>query len=121
MRYGTRGVCSMRRQCSDLRRWETSSGAGVVTITRRAWMVRVVVALAAPSLSLAWPRSAAVAQMVSKPRERAIIRINVWDLLDHEPTLPLPVRQRRDALWKYYQELGGDFLWLGSRRSNEFL
>ena len=109
----------MRRQCSD--RWETSSGAGVVTTTRRAWVVRFAVALAALSLSLAWQISDAVAQIVSTPRELAIIRINVLDLLDHEPSLPLPVRQRRDALWKYYQELGGELLWLGSRRSNEFL
>jgi len=84
-------------------------------------MVRFAVALAALSLSLAWQMSDAVAQIVSTPRELAIIRINVLDLLDHEPSLPLPVRQRRDALWKYYQELGGDLLWLGSRRSNEFL
>src|SRR5215472_4234229 len=121
MRYGTRGVCSMRRQCSDPGRWETSSGAGVMTMTRRAGMVRFAVALAALSLSLAWQISDAAAQIVSTPRELAIIRINVLDLLVHEPSLPLPVRQRRDALWQYYQELGGELLWLGSRRPAEFL
>jgi murein L,D-transpeptidase YcbB/YkuD len=111
----------MRRQCSDLRRWETGSGASLVTITRRAWMVRFAVALAALYLSLAWQISDSLAQIVSTPRELAIIRINVLDLLVHEPSLPLPVRQRRDALWQYYQELGGELLWLGSRRPNEFL
>jgi len=84
-------------------------------------MVRVAVALAALCFSLAWQISDSFAQIVSTPRELAIIRINVLDLLVREPSLPLPVRQRRDALWQYYQELGGELLWLGSRRPNEFL
>ena len=115
----------MRRQCSDLRRLETGSGAsrgaGAVTMTRRVRMVRFAVAFAALSLSFAWQISGSVAQIVSTPRELAIIRLNVLDLLVHEPSLPLPVRQRHDALFHYYQELGGDLLWLGSRRPNEFL
>src|SRR5215470_5317749 len=113
MRYGRREVCSMRRQCSDRRRRETGSGPSVVTIRRRAWMVRFAVAPAALCLSLAWQISDSLAQVVNTPRELAIIRINVLDLLVHEPSLPLPVRQRRDALFHYYQELGGELLWLG--------
>src|SRR5215472_740949 len=120
MRSGTRGACSMRRQCSDPRRRKTGSRAGVATMTRR-WMVRFAVALAALSLSLAWQISGSAAQIVSTPRELAIIRLNVLDLLAHEPNLPLPVRQRHDVLFHYYQELGGELLWLGSRRPNEFL
>src|SRR5215475_8963882 len=106
MPYGRREVCSMRRQCSDPRRRETGSGPSVLTVTRRAWMARVAVALAALCFSSAWQISDSFAQIVSTPRE---------------PSLPLPVRQRRDALWQYYQELGGELLWLGSRRPNEFL
>src|SRR5262249_28115239 len=121
MRYGTREVCCMRRQCSDPRRRETGGGPGVLTVTRRARMVRAAVALAALCFSLAWQTSDSRAQIVSTPRELAIIRINVLDLLAREPSLPLPVKQRRDALGKYYQELGGELLWLGSRRPNEFL
>src|SRR5215471_15249249 len=117
MRYGRREACCMRRQCSDLTRWETGSGPRV----RRAWMVRFAAALAALCLSLVLQISDSLAQIVSTPRELAIIRINVLDLLVHEPSLPLPVRQRRDALWQYYQELGGELLWLGSRRPTEFL
>src|SRR5262245_19006264 len=121
MPYGRREVCSMRRQCSDPRRRETGSGPSVLTVTWRAWMGRFAVALAALSLSLALQISGSVAQIVTTPGELAIIRINVLDLLVREPSLPLPVRQRRDALWKYYQELGGELLWLGSRRPDEFL
>jgi L,D-transpeptidase YcbB len=111
----------MRRQCSDLTRWETGRGPSVLTITRRACMVRFAAALAALCLCLAWQISDSLAQMVSTPRELAIIRINVLDLLVHEPSLPLPVRQRREALWQYYQALGGELLWLGSHRPEEFL
>jgi L,D-transpeptidase YcbB len=84
-------------------------------------MVRFAAALAALCLCLAWQISDSLAQMVSTPRELAIIRINVLDLLVHEPSLPLPVRQRREALWQYYQALGGELLWLGSHRPEEFL
>src|SRR5262245_18405123 len=121
MRCGRREVCSMRRQCSDRTRRETGNGPSVLTMTRRAWMIRFAVAPAVLCLSLAWQISDSLAQVVSTPRELAIIRINVLDLLAQEPSLPLPVRQRRDALRQYYQELGGELLWLGSRRPNEFL
>ena len=62
-----------------------------------------------------------LAQIVSSPRELAIIRINVLDLLVHEQSLPLPVKQRRDALWEYYQVFSGELLWLGSHRPDELL
>ena len=106
----------MRRQCNDRTGWEIGSGARVATSTRRSWMVRFAAALAALCLSFAWQTSHSFAQIVSTPRELAVIRINVLDLLVREPSLPLPVRQRRDALWQYYQELGGELLWLGSGR-----
>ncbi len=111
----------MRRQCNDRTRWEIGSRASVAISTGRAWMVRSASALAALCLSIAWQTSHSFAQIVSTPRELAIVRINVLDLLVREPSLPLPVRQRRDALWQYYQELGGELLWLGSGRPDGFL
>jgi murein L,D-transpeptidase YcbB/YkuD len=38
----------------------------------------------------------------------------VVDLLANEPTLPLPVRQRRDALTAYYQGHPGALIWVAS-------
>jgi L,D-transpeptidase YcbB len=111
----------MRRQCNDRTRLEIGSRASVAISTGRAWMVRSASALAALCLSFAWQTSHSFAQIVSTPRELAVIRINVLDLLVREPSLPLPVRQRRDALWQYYQELGGELLWLGSGRPDGLL
>jgi len=65
--------------------------------------------------------SNASAQIVSSPRELAVIRINLLDLLANDPNLPLPIRQRHDALQAYYQTFGGELLWLGSTRANSFL
>ena len=54
-------------------------------------------------------------------RERAIIRINIVDLLVNEPGLPLPVRQRREALRAYYEGENGELLWLGQHRAADFI
>lgn len=54
-------------------------------------------------------------------RDLAIVRINVIDLLANEPRLPLPIKQRYDALRAYYQEFGGDLLWLGTKRASAFV
>jgi murein L,D-transpeptidase YcbB/YkuD len=112
----------MHRRCTDLIRREVCGRPRRLLIGARsnaaAWLSRGLILLC---LALAWHISRAHAQIVNSPRELAIIRINVLDLLVHEPSLPLPVRQRRDALWEYYQVLGGELLWLGSRRPNEFL
>ena len=51
-------------------------------------------------------------------RDLAIVRINVIDLLANEPRLPLPVKQRREALRAYYQEFNGDLVWLGTKRAS---
>lgn len=50
-------------------------------------------------------------------RDVAVVRINIIDLLANEPRLPLPIRQRRDVLRTYYEEQGGDLLWLNSPRA----
>jgi murein L,D-transpeptidase YcbB/YkuD len=55
------------------------------------------------------------------PQEAAAVTINVGDLLANEPGLPLPVRQRADALIAYYQTNSGPLLWVGKRRMNEFV
>ena len=75
----------------------------------------VVVALC---VSLALQVSSVPAQIVSSPRELAVIQINLLDLLANEPDLPLPIRQRHEALQAYYQTYGGELLWLGSNRAS---
>lgn len=51
------------------------------------------------------------------PRDLAVVRINIIDLLANEPRLPLPIKQRRDVLRTYYEEQSGDLLWLNSARA----
>ena len=48
-------------------------------------------------------------------RPNGAVTVNVTDLLANEPRLPLPVRQRADALNAYYQENAGPLLWVGER------
>ncbi len=55
------------------------------------------------------------------PTEAAAVTINVADLLANEPGLPLPVRQRAEALVAYYQENAGPLLWVGTRRMDDFI
>jgi len=71
--------------------------------------------------ALALQFSDAQAQIVSSPRDLAVIRINLLDLLANEPNLPLPIRQRREALEAYYQTFGGELLWLASSRANALI
>ncbi|MBZ0227348.1 MAG: hypothetical protein K8F58_02685, partial [Bauldia sp.] len=55
------------------------------------------------------------------PEDVATIRLDIIDLLANAPDLPLPVRQRREALAAYYDASGGDLLWLGSRLAADFV
>ena len=112
----------MRRRCSSPHRQVMEIGRRrLPPVSRRNAIARFATGFVVLWLSLNWQISQPRAQIVSSPRELAIIRINVLDLLVHEQSLPLPVKQRRDALWEYYQEFGGELLWLGSRRPNELL
>ncbi len=112
----------MRRRCSDPHRQVTKIGRPrLPRVSRLNEFARFATSIVVFWLSLTWPLAQPRAQIVSSPRELAVIRINVLDLLVHEQSLPLPVKQRRDALWEYYQVYGGELLWLGSRRPNEFL
>ena len=61
------------------------------------------------------------AQPTLSPRDLAAVRLNIIDLLEDDPDLPLPVRQRREALLVYYEEEAGTLLWLGADRTSEFI
>ena len=90
--------------------------ATLPTAIRRIFASTVLLCIA-----LALQFSAAQAQIVSSPRDLAVIRINLLDLLANEPNLPLPIRQRREALEAYYQTFGGELLWLASSRANALI
>ena len=112
----------MRRRCSDPRRQVAAIGwQRLPFVSRPSAIARFAAGFVVFWVSLAWQIPQPRAQIVSSPRELAIVRINVLDLLLHEQSLPLPVKQRHDALWEYYQAFGGELLWLGSQRPNELL
>ena len=73
--------------------------------------------LAMPSFTA--PAAARVVPLAAA--EQAAVTINVTDLLANEPRLPLPVRQRADALVAYYQQNGGPLLWVGRERMEEMV
>ena len=73
--------------------------------------VAAALLLALPAVT---PAAARVAALT--PVEQAAVTINVSDLLANEPRLPLPVRQRAEALTAYYQAGGGPLLWIGQAR-----
>jgi L,D-transpeptidase YcbB len=74
--------------------------------------------LAALPLSIG---NCAAAQTSLPPEDAAAVTINLAYLLNNEPGLPLPVRQKYDALNAYYQENAGPLLWVGTGRIPEFL
>lgn len=112
----------MRRRCNKPRRPVAEIGRRrLPRVLRPNAIVRFAAGFAVFWLSLSCQISQPRAQIVSSPRELAVIRINVLDLLVHEQSLPLPVKQRREALWEYYQVFSGELLWLGSRRPDELL
>ncbi|MCB1487409.1 MAG: L,D-transpeptidase family protein [Bauldia sp.] len=77
----------------------------------RAMVLVIVAACASPAL----------AQTQLSSQELADVRGNIVDLLANEPNLPLPVRQRQEALTTYYTEQNGELLWLGQERSPAFI
>lgn len=110
----------MRLPCSDRLRWDFIARPPQVASLGRTMKCICSVAVAL-CLSLALQVSSVPAQIVSSPRELAVIRINLLDLLANEPDLPLPIRQRHEALQAYYQTYGGELLWLGSNRASAFV
>lgn len=78
----------------------------------------IAAALGALLLASLWLTPAVAQDRVDlTPRDVAVVRINIIDLLANEPRLPLPIKQRRDVLRSYYEEQGGDLLWLNSPRA----
>ena len=63
----------------------------------------------------------AIAAPSFSPRDLAVIRLNIIDLLAKDPDLPLPVRQRQEALLAYYSDAPGSLLWLGADRTADFV
>ncbi len=84
----------------------------------RGSILAVVAALLLAPLSV-MPAAARAVPLAAA--ERAAVTINVTDLLANEPRLPLPVRQRADALIAYYQQNGGPLLWIGGERMDQFV
>ncbi len=76
---------------------------------------------AAAAAALALTVAAARADIDISPRDAAIVRINVIDLLANEQRLPLPIKQRREVLQAYYQANNGALLWLGTKRAGAFV
>src|SRR5215510_15997513 len=122
MHFGHKEGCCMRRRCSDGLRKNFGAKPPRFSVARLRNAMRRILALVVPlCISLALQVSDAPAQIVKSPRELAVIRIILLDLLANEPSLPLPIRQRRDALQSYYQTFGGDLIWLGSSRADELI
>jgi len=111
----------MPRQCSDRLRKDFAKPLQLRIAMLRGSMRHIFALALSLCVSLSFQISNAAAQIVSSPRELAVIRINLLDLLANEPNLPLPIRQRHDALQAYYQTFGGELLWLASSRANAFL
>jgi murein L,D-transpeptidase YcbB/YkuD len=78
--------------------------------------MRPLLALILAALLAAAP-TAAGAQFLGAEADPAAVRQEVADVLARDPALPLPIKQRRAALTRYYGELGGGLLWLTSPRS----
>jgi murein L,D-transpeptidase YcbB/YkuD len=74
--------------------------------------------LLAAVIGLLCAASAARADIDLTPRDAAIVRLNVLDLLAREPRLPLPIKQRRKVLDAYYHTANGPLLWLGTKRAS---
>src|SRR5262245_9327258 len=120
MRCGHKEDCCMRLPCSDRVRRNFIAKPLQAASLRRAMRFICSVAVAL-RVSLAIQVSSVPAQIVSSPRELAVIRINLLNLLANEPSLPLPIRQRHEALQAYYQTYGGELLWLGTSRASAFI
>src|SRR5438270_908319 len=82
--------------------------------------LRTLLGLVVAVLIAAAP-SAALAQFSLANADPAAIRAEVVDLLAHEPTLPLPIKQRRAVLTRFYGDAKGDLLWLTSGRARTLL
>jgi L,D-transpeptidase YcbB len=106
----------MRRPCSDAATADIKTPPRALGAQARRGVRLFAAAVAAAGLL--FHAAAARADIDISLRDLAIVRINVIDLLAKEPRLPLPIKQRREALQAYYQEFGGNLLWLGTPRAS---
>ncbi|HEY1473306.1 MAG TPA: L,D-transpeptidase family protein [Pseudolabrys sp.] len=107
----------MRHPCSDARRLKAAGAPRHPPAKARRGLALGALAAFAAAVGLCFALPAARADIDISPRDLAIVRINVIDMLANEPQLPLPVKQRREALQAYYHDFGGDLLWLGTPRA----
>jgi len=63
----------------------------------------------------------AAAQNSNPPSAAAGIRDNILGLLSNEKGMPLPIKQRREALQAYYQDPKNEVLWLEGNRADAFI
>jgi murein L,D-transpeptidase YcbB/YkuD len=111
----------MRHQCSDARPVTATGAPRHFPINpRRGFALRRFAVLVAV-FGLCFQFRAARADIDISLRDLAIVRINVIDLLANEPSLPLPIKQRREALQAYYHDFGGALLWLGTKRASALI
>ena len=111
----------MLRRCSDIVGSESSVGLQIPTVHSQPYSMRRFLIVLVALWVVPFQISFAQAEIVASPRDLAIVRINVIDLLANEPRLPLPIKQRREALLAYYQEFGGELIWLGTQRASELV
>lgn len=83
-----------------------------------AALAGLVVLLLALVVVVAAPSQAAAAL---SPADRVALRAEIVHLLTNEPELPLPVRQRSEALAAYYGDGTHPILWLGEPRSADLI
>ncbi|ODT19852.1 MAG: hypothetical protein ABS35_20880 [Kaistia sp. SCN 65-12] len=88
---------------------------------RRSIRLLAGAALLLASVASVAPPSAQAATVQELQRSLAVIRINAIDLLARGERLPLPIQQRRDVLRAYYEEKGGDLLWLRDDRPEQLV
>lgn len=106
----------MRRPCSDAAAVNQEGPPRALPMNARRGF-RLFAAIVAAA-GLFFHISGARADIDISLRDLAIVRINVINLLANEPRLPLPIKQRREALQAYYHESNGALLWLGSKRAS---
>jgi murein L,D-transpeptidase YcbB/YkuD len=61
------------------------------------------------------------AEIALSPADRVALRAEIVHLLANEPELPLPVRQRSEALATYYGDGTHPILWLGEPRAGDLI
>lgn len=105
----------MRLPCIEMSRREPNTWRFHLT-SRSSIRAALLVAI----LWIFQPSIAAV-QAARSPAELASIRSSIFELLSNEQGMPLPIKQRREALRSYYQELGGELLWLEGDRAEAFI